>query len=120
MSENFDLSGALDGVKPIPDEKISRITTMIRVDEPMEESDLPDRILFNLPPTGEGGNYQVVRYVRINSFPIEVRNIINTLQSYKLLLGEVTVGDTGFDYILQNVDELRSKILSLKEKLENP
>ena len=119
--DKIDLSSVFDGVKPVPEVKISRITAMMHIDEHMEDEELPNRVLFTVPPKHNKGEEKVVRYARINSLPTEMRNLINLFSSYQThFSNDLGVGveyreDTRLDSILKNLDDMRNKVLRLKK-----
>jgi hypothetical protein len=100
---NIDLSGVFDGVKPQEDNVLPRLVTMIQVTEPIQENDVPKRLLV----TVNGG--EVIRYQNLSHLPVEVRDVISTLP-----------GSVGFtkDILLEKIDKLRNAVENLSVEEE--
>ena len=99
---HIDLNGIFDGVKPTVENNLERLVYQIRVEEPIEEGEIPKRILFNV------NDGETLRYVHMGSLPQEVVDVINRLP-----------GSTGFSKheLLKSVEKLRESVLALP-KLE--
>jgi hypothetical protein len=106
---SIDVSKILEGVKPITENKISRLTTIMTVDEYMNDAELPNRILFITPPETSGGKDKIERYVRLDSLPSDLRRLIELINSIKDL------SDNRLQIVLDLLDEMRDKVLKLKE-----
>lgn len=101
MSESIDLSGVFEGVRPVAENTIERLVTLLRVEEPIEEEKIPGRLLVTV--NGD----QVVRYQNLDRLPVEVKRIIDTLP-----------GSMGFskDILLKNINSLRLEVEMMKEE----
>ena len=97
----IDLNGIFDGVKPQEDNVLPRLVTMIRVEEPIEEGDIPLRLLVDV----NGG--EIIRYQNLAKLPVEVTRILTSLP-----------GSPGFtkDILLKNIDNLRIAVEKLPEE----
>ena len=100
---NIDLSGVFDGIKPQEDNVLPRLVTMIQVTEPIQEKDVPKRLLV----TVNGG--EVIRYQSLSHLPVEVVRVIDTLPGF-----------VGFnkDILLEKIDNLRNAVENLKVEEE--
>ena len=99
----IDLNGVFDGVKPQEDNVLPRLVTMIQVEEPVQEEDIPSRLLV----TVNGG--EIIRYQNLSHLPVEVRDVISTLP-----------GSIGFtkDILLEKIDKLRNAVENLRVEEE--
>ena len=97
----IDLSGVFDGVKPQEDNILPRLVTMIVVEEPIREEDVPGRLLVSV----NGG--EIVRYQNLAKLPVEVTRILTSLP-----------GSLGFtkDVLLKNIENLRIAVEKLPEE----
>ena len=97
----IDLRGVFDGVKPQEDNVLPRLVTMIRVEEPIEEGDIPLRLLVDV----NGG--EIIRYQNLAKLPVEVTRILTSLP-----------GSPGFtkDVLLKNIENLRIAVEKLPEE----
>ena len=95
----IDLNGVFDGVKPREDNILPRLVTMIQVEEPIQEEDIPSRLLV----TVNGG--EIIRYQNLAHLPVEVRDVISTLP-----------GSIGFSkkILLEKIEKLKKSV----EKIE--
>jgi hypothetical protein len=99
MSDKIDLNGVFDGVKPTVENNLERLVAQIRVEEPIEEGEVPKRILFNV----NGG--ETLRYVHMGSLPQEVVNVINRLPNSVELFSKRE--------LLKSIEKLRESVLEL-------
>ena len=100
MSDKIDLNGVFDGVKPTVENNLERLVAQIRVEEPIEEGEVPKRILFNV----NGG--ETLRYVHMGSLPQEVVNVINRLPNSVELFSKRE--------LLKSIEKLRESVLELR------
>ena len=99
MSDKIDLSGVFDGVKPTVENNLERLLAQIRVEEPIEEGEVPKRILFYV----NGG--ETLRYVHMGSLPQEVVDVINRLPNSVQLFSKRE--------LLKSIEKLRESVLEL-------
>jgi hypothetical protein len=99
MSDKIDLSGVFDGVKPTVENNLERLVAQIRVEEPIEEGEVPKRILFDV----NGG--ETLRYVHMGSLPQEVVDVINRLPNSVELFSKRE--------LLKSIEKLRESVLEL-------
>lgn len=72
-NKTIDLSGALEGTRPLTENSIPRLVPMITVEEPVSVDDAPDRLIFVV--NGE----ERLRYVNLASLPSELVRVVNFL-----------------------------------------
>ena len=96
---NYDLTNVFDGVKPVAENSIPRLVTMLQVEEQIEEDKIPSRLLITV--NGE----QVIRYQNLEHLPVEVRDVIGTLP-----------GSMGFSkhILLEKIEKLKIAVENLK------
>jgi hypothetical protein len=99
----IDLNGVFDGVKPQEDNVLPRLVTMIQVEEPIQEEDIPSRLLV----TVNGG--EIIRYQNLSHLPVEVLNVINSLPGSSMGFSKVTK-----HFLLKEIEKLRIAV----EKIE--
>lgn len=95
----IDLNGVFDGVKPQEDNLLPRLVTMIQVEEPVQEEDIPSRLLVTV--NGD----EIIRYQNLAHLPVEVRDVISTLP-----------GSTGFSkrILLEKIEKLKIAVENMK------
>jgi hypothetical protein len=98
---HIDLNGIFDGVKPTVENNLERLVYQIRVEEPIEEGEIPKRILFIV----NGG--ETLRYVHMGSLPQEVVDVINRLPNSVELFSKRE--------LLNSVEKLRESVLKLPD-----
>lgn len=74
--KNLNIDELLEGTKPAVENSVERLVSFFSVQEKIERSEAPKRISFY---TGEGT--EAIRYVNLESLPIEVRRVISHLPS---------------------------------------
>ena len=95
----IDLSGVFDGVKPQEDNILPRLVTMIQIAEPIQEKDIPSRLLVTV--NGD----EIIRYQNLAHLPVEVRDVISTLP-----------GSMGFSkrILLEKIEKLKIAVENMK------
>ena len=99
----IDLNGVFDGVKPQEDNVLPRLVTMIQVEEPIQEEDIPSRLLVTV--NGD----EIIRYQNLSHLPVEVLNVINSLPGSSMGFSKVTK-----HFLLKEIKKLRIAV----EKIE--
>jgi hypothetical protein len=74
--KQLSLDILLEGTKPAVENIVERLVSLFYVQEKIEKSEAPKRILFQTNEATE-----MIRYVNLESLPIEVRRIISHLPS---------------------------------------
>ncbi len=74
--EPVDLSGTLEGVKPLREVTVDQVTYIVQCANPQLEEDLPDRLRFVVPAFTPGDDPTMHAYVRLEALPTEVQAVV--------------------------------------------